>query len=411
MSKVPASAITMISSLESRLVRTKLLVIGVIGLCVGALIGGLAFGAMSADTTATAFLRLQNPADLTAIASGANQVTPDNQSNTGNFVAGEIAYLSGDGFAQAVGRKMALDEPPELNIAQANESAVVSISYSTKTSDDAIRTVQTAIDLYQQDLAQRVDAQLRRILPMLSEWQQRDTADAARMQELQRVREAVQLQADQSSTVQIVQPPTPNHPSSQQWLIGAFLGGLIGASLALAVPLVRRRRSGRGSMVQTVTDGVDAVLLPAVDLHMPDRDGWTDHQFRLARTLYSQCPTATGSGAIVVAGASPESGAAVVAALLEAAVADAPRADALSGQHSTPTDTAPTSAHVVLGGVVGDATLSPEVITSAASIVLVSRLDHDTSPQVLALQSVAAAGTAPVLAVFTHRRLRIRGDR
>jgi hypothetical protein len=57
-----------ISSLESRFLMTKLIIGAVIGLSAWALIAGLAFGALASDTTATAFLRLRNPADLIAIA-------------------------------------------------------------------------------------------------------------------------------------------------------------------------------------------------------------------------------------------------------------------------------------------------------------------------------------------------------
>ena len=155
----------------------------------------------------SAFLRLQNPVDLTAIAGGASQTTPDNQDNTSKFATGEIAYLSGDGFAQAVARKMAEDEPAVLNVAQASESSVITMSSSGRSADEAIRTVQTAIDLYSDELARRVDVQLRTLLSTLSEWQQRDTGDATRMQDLQRLRESVQLQAAEASTLSVVQPP------------------------------------------------------------------------------------------------------------------------------------------------------------------------------------------------------------
>jgi hypothetical protein len=57
-----------ISSLESRFLVTKLIIGAAIYLCAGALIRGFAFGALASDTTATAFLRLRNPADLIAIA-------------------------------------------------------------------------------------------------------------------------------------------------------------------------------------------------------------------------------------------------------------------------------------------------------------------------------------------------------
>jgi hypothetical protein len=413
LSKVPASAIAIVSSLEKRVVMRNLLSSAVIGLCAGGLIGGLSFGLLATDTTATAFLRLQNPADLTAIAGGASQVTPENQDNTSKFVAGEIAYLSGQGFAQTVARKMAENEPAILNVAQASESSVVTIS-SSGSGDGATRTVQTAIDLYRQELAQRVDEQLRTILPTLSEWQQRDTVDATRMQELQRVRESVELQAAEASTVLVVQPPTPNHPSSQQWVIGVFLGALVGGSCAVAVLLARRRRSGRGSLVNTLSESVDGVLLPAVDLDMPPREAWGDEQTRLARTLYAQCPSAGPTRVILVIGASSSSGSSVVASLLENAAADSRPVAATTtslGQHSLPTSAEPTPTHVVDGGTVGDPTLTPDVIGAATDIVLVARVEADTVGRVLALRSATAASAAPVVAVFTYRRWQRGGFR
>jgi hypothetical protein len=387
-SKVSPSTISTISSLETRLLIMKVLVGAVIGLCAGGLIGGVGFATLAADSTATAFVRLQNPADLTAIAGGADQTTPNNQDNSSAFVAGEIAYLSGKGFAQAVARKMANDEPAELNIAQANESPMVTISTSSRSGDEAVRTVQTAIDLYGHELEQRVDAQLRTILPRLSEWQQRAAADPTRTQELQRVRESVELQAEQASTLLVVQPPTLNHPSSRQWLMGAVLGALVGGSCGAAVVLARRRRSGHGSLVKTVTDEVEGVLLPAVDLDMPPRTAWTDEQARLGRTLYAQCPSTGPNRLILVIGASPSSGGAVVASLLEMAAAESP------------------TTRVVDGGSVGDPTLTPDAIGAATDIVLVLRIEADTVTQALALRTATASSAAPGVAVFTHRRWR-----
>lgn len=387
-SKVSPSTISTISSLETRLLIMKVLVGAVIGLCAGGLIGGVGFATLAADSTATAFVRLQNPADLTAIAGGADQTTPNNQDNSSAFVAGEIAYLSGKGFAQAVARKMANDEPAELNIAQANESPMVTISTSSRSGDEAVRTVQTAIDLYGHELEQRVDAQLRTILPRLSEWQQRAAADPTRTQELQRVRESVELQAEQASTLLVVQPPTLNHPSSRQWLMGAVLGALVGGSCGAAVVLARRRRSGHGSLVKSVTDEVEGVLLPAVDLDMPPRTAWTDEQARLGRTLYAQCPSTGPNRLILVIGASPSSGGAVVASLLEMAAAESP------------------TTRVVDGGSVGDPTLTPDAIGAATDIVLVLRIEADTVTQALALRTATASSAAPGVAVFTHRRWR-----
>lgn len=386
-SKVPAPAIAMISSLESRLARVKLLLGALVGLCVGALIGGLAFAALGTDTTATAFVRLDNPADLIAIAAGASQVTPDNQGNTSNFVGGEIAYLSGDGFAQAVARKMAMDEPAVLNVAQASESSVVTISNSSKSREEAIRTVQVAIDLYSQELEQRVDEQLRTIFSALDNWQQRDTADPTRMQELARARESVELQAAEAATLLVVQPPTPNHASSGQWIIGVFLGGLVGGASVVGLLLARRRRSGRGGMATTLTDSVDGVLVPTIDLDAVRPDGEPgEERSRLARTLYAQCPSAGSGGILLVIGASPSSGGSEVASLLELGAAEPPEA------------------RVLLGGVVGDPTLTPEVIGKATVIVLVARIDADTAQQAVTLRSATASSAAPVVAAFTYRR-------
>jgi hypothetical protein len=408
-SRVPAAATATITSLETRFLMTKLLIGAIIGLCAGALIGGLAFGALASDATATAFLRLRNPVDLTAIAGGASQTTPDNQDNASKFVTGEIAYLSGEGFAQAVARKMAEDEPAVLNVAQASESSVITISCSGRSADEATRTVQTAIDLYSQELAQRVDVQLRTLLPTLSEWQQRDTADATRMQDLQRLRESIQLQATEASTLSVVQPPIPNHPSSQQWVIGVILGALVGGSCGVAVLLAIRRRSGRGSLVKVLTESVDGVLLPAVDLDMPPRDAWAGEQARLARTLYAQCLSVGPTRVILVLDASASSGSSVVASLLEMAAAESQPAAAAataSGQHSARASTDPPATRVVAGGAVGDSTLTPAIIGAATDIVLVARIGADTVARVLALRSATASSAAPVVAVFTYRRSR-----
>lgn len=407
-SKVPA-ATAQLSSRGTRLLMTKLLVGAVIGLCAGALIGGLTFAALGADATATAFLRLRNPADLIAIAGGANQITPDNQDNTSTFVAGEIAYLSGDGFAEALRTRMAKDGPVVLNIAQAAKSAVVTISCSSASSDEAVRTVQAAIDLYREQLEQRADVQLRTVLPKLDQWQQRDNADATRIQELQRVRESVELQSTESAILLVEQPPTTNHPSTQQWVIGVFLGALVGGSCAAAVVLARSRRSGRGALVKTLTEIVDGVLVPVVDLDLPPRSEWADEQARLARTLYAQCPSAGPDRLILVIGASSSSGSSEVASLLEFAAAEnqlAAPAVLSSGQHSSPASAEPPTTRVVSGGIVGDSTLSPGVLGVATDIVVVARLDADTVAQAMVVRSATASSTASVVAVFTHRRRR-----
>ena len=201
-----------------------------------------------------------------------------------------------------------------------------------------------------------------------------------------------------------------NHPSSQQWVIGVFLGALVGGSCVVTVLLAIRRRSGRGSLVKILTETVDGAPLPAVDLDMQPRDVWIDEQVRLARTLFAQCPSAGPTRAILVLGASSSSGCSVVASLLEMAAAESQPASAAataSGQHSVQNSlTNPLRISVVTCGAVGDSTLTPEGIGAATDIVLVARLETDTVAQALALRSAAASSPAPVVAVFTYRRSR-----
>ena len=389
-SNVSPTAVAVTSALESRLLKTRIIAFAVVGAVLGAIVGAAAFLALGSDTTATAFVRLQNPADLAAIAGGADQITPDNQGNLNTFVAGEIAYLSGDGFAQSVTRRLARDKPVVLDIAQADESAVVTISNTSASDVDAIRTVQTAIDLYREKLEQRVDEQLRIILPTLDSWQRRDSGDAVRTQELQRLRENVELQADQAANLTVVQPPVPEQPAAGQWMLGAIAGAVIGGIAAATIVLVLRKRSGRGSVAPTTAEVTDGVLLPAVDLAIPPRDAWGDEELRLARALYAQIPS-TGPRTIVVAGASASSGSAVIASLLEA------------GAHEIPTGTT-SATKVIAVGPVGDTPEFPDIVAAATDVVLVAQLEAESISDVLALRSATAASPVPTVAVFTYHR-------
>ncbi len=183
---------------ETRNWLTQLLAGALVGLCVGAALGGVLFSAMAADTTATALVRIVEPPDLVAIAGGASQTTSSSGQH-GRYVAGEVAYLSGDGFGQAVAAKLGKAKPPKLKVVQDGQSSVVSVSNTAPSRDDAIRAVQMTIDLYGQQLAERTDQQLQIILPALGQWQQ--TADGPGGAAIQALRDRIRLQAAQSSKV------------------------------------------------------------------------------------------------------------------------------------------------------------------------------------------------------------------
>ncbi|MCV7421461.1 hypothetical protein H7K45_12990 [Mycobacterium yunnanensis] len=370
----------------------KLIVGALLGALLGALVGGLAFVGVDKNVTATALLRLQDPADLTAVAGGARQVTPDNQDGTTQFVKGEVAYLSGDGFARAVARKLAKDQPVHVKVIEENESAVVSVSFSGSSGDEAKRTVQAAVDLYAQQLEQRVDQEMRTILPRLALWESRSGPDPSRMRDIQRLRDSVQLQADMARDLLVMQPPTVGGPGVEPWVAGVVLGGLVGGSCAAVGLLIRWRRSGVGTLAGVIADNADGVLLPAVDLDMPARDEWSTEQTRLASTLHAICPSGSESRVILVVGTSGASGASAVSSLLALAVELSP-------------DRPGTTTRIVDGGVIGDEGLTPDLVDTATTVVLVARLAFDDAANAeRGLNIRGASREIPLMAVFTYRR-------
>jgi len=392
---VSAPSLTPTVDLEHRAWRARLIAGALLGLFLGAALGGLTFGFLSTDSTATAFIRINPPVDFSAVAGGADQATPVPQDMSENYVAGEVSYLSGEGFAQAVGRKLALSEPASIVVAQAGGSSAVTISNSSPSADEARRTVQTAIDIYGQQLAQRVDQQLRTILPALDQWQQADAADGERIARVIALREAIVLQAAQASVVAVLQPPTVSDPRLSRWLIGVLLGGLLGAALVVLVVMRRARRSGQPMLVTQSAAATDGVLVPAVNIRAPS----STERSALARTLYTQCVPAKPNRVIVVLGATEDSGTSIIARMLEFAAGEQETvpSGAAADQHAT---------QIIEAGAIGASASAHHAINMATTIVVVVRIDHDTAAQALttcSACSAASTGGAPVLAVFTYR--------
>src|SRR6478735_3909230 len=103
MARVPASA--------SRIWVTRLVIGAVIGAIVGAAVGAAAFSVLGTDSTATSLVRLTPPPELMAIATGADRNTPDTDVYITQYMTGEVAYLSGDGFTRAVGASLGQSGP------------------------------------------------------------------------------------------------------------------------------------------------------------------------------------------------------------------------------------------------------------------------------------------------------------
>jgi hypothetical protein len=395
------------ASISARNWMARLVIAVVIGVVVGAILFGLLFKAWSTDTTAVSFIRLSQPVDLTAIAGGASQTTPDTSGNAEKYVAGEVAYLTGDGFGQAVARKLGKSQPPTLKVVQDGSSAVVTLSSTADSGDEAVRTLQAAIDVYGQQLAQRADQQLRAILPALAQWEQSaaESGNAPRAQDIQAMRQGVQLQAAQPNAITVLQPPTVANGSGHRFALGAALGALFGGALGVLGVTARRRRSGHLSSPADIAGAIDGVLVPAVDLRLPPPHLWREEHCALARTLYAQCPSSGPQRIMVVIGASRSSGAGAVASLLSFAAGENGTVAAFALNHG-PIPPLPAPDHettlVIDAGALGDSRLTPEAIGLATDIVIVARLDVDTLAHTLAVCSAISSSEAPKLAAFTY---------
>ena len=151
----------------SRIFRARLAVGVALGALVGAIVGSLIFVAQGTVSTATSLVRLTPPAELAAMATGAQRVTPDTEAYVTQYVAGEVAYLSGDGFTREVGERLGRSEPAQVDVLQEIGSSVVAFSGEADSDADAINLVQAAIDVYDAQLAERSKRQLKTVLPAL----------------------------------------------------------------------------------------------------------------------------------------------------------------------------------------------------------------------------------------------------
>ncbi|MGV0787820.1 hypothetical protein ABQF33_12970 [Mycolicibacterium sp. XJ2] len=384
----------------------KLLIGALIGALVGTIAGWLLFRTAATESTATAYVRLLQPVDLTAVAASASQTTPDTMDNVRRYVTGEVAFLSGNGFAQTVTRKMGQSQPVELEIEHDDESAVVGISSSSDDADAARRTVQAAVDVYAENLEQRVDRDLRTIVPAFDQWERaaRESGNVARAQEIQKLRENVLLQADSSSMV-VLQAPTVNSAAGSDWLMGALLGAVLGGALVPLAMNARRRRSGRVTSFDDLADVVDGTFFPAVEIGQ-SRDPFRDKAgAALARTLYGQRPSHGQTPIVVLIAASPTSPTPVVLSLFEFAAKElgSTRTVTLARDDSAPLAPAgEVTAVLIDAGTIGASRRVSEAIALATEVVVVAEIGVDTVAQVLTVRASVPAQT-PVWSVLTYR--------
>ncbi|TDY09299.1 hypothetical protein BCL50_1389 [Mycolicibacterium litorale] len=415
LSPIQSSVLSAITRRSSRVWLVALAVGTLIGVALGALAGGAFYLNRNADPTSSAQIRVTPPVDLVAMVTGAP--IDFTQSHISDYVAGEVAYLDGAGFARAVNERLGRPGPAHLTITQNGTSQVLTISSTGATARESMATVRTALNLYDQRLRQLTDRQLDSALAALDERIKaiRATRDVGRLIEAQQLRSNVELQAAQPTGMQVLNSPlTDPSVGSDRWPLGALFGGLLGGLFALIAMGLYRSRSGRVVAVTDIADAVDRILTPEVSLrggHGPDSDA---AQRQLARTLFAQCPGTAPNRVIVVIGASRSSGSGRVASLLETAAAEqGPTVLVTLAQDSVTLPAGSKHDHTLILdiGALGDSALATQAIAAATDLVLVTRLNVDSVAAVSAVRAATASSPVPLRAAVTYWPLFARGTK
>lgn len=407
MSRAAGSSLS-VPAEASQIWRARLAVGVALGALVGAIVGAVIFAALGTVSTATSLVRLTPPAELTAMATGAQRVTPDTEAYVTQYVAGEVAYLSGNGFTRDVAESLGRAEPAQVDVLQEIGSSVVAFSGKADSDADAIRLVQAAIDVYDAQLEERSKRQLKTILPALDGWEvaARAADDVPRVRQVQELRESIGLQAGTPASVTVLQAPAVDPTSGNRWLLGAVLGALLGGALVPLRQIARRRKSGYVTSANDISDKVDGVIVPAVDLRQAGSGTGSNTSDTLARTLYAQCSSPGLARTIVLIGASTSSGTSVIASLFEKAAAEAGpvKAIRLEDEPAPPFRSADDDATLVIdAGAIGDSWLMEEAVRQATDLIVVVRLGADTVQQVFTVRSATTASEAPLAALMTFR--------
>ena len=351
----------------------------------GALLGGASqIGGTS--RSAEAMVRLEQPASVSAVLSGQPTSTDELQS----YVSGEIAYLSGSGFHNAVKAQLGSDSDPTISAVQNSNSAVVTISATSPDENEAMRAVDTAISTYlahtSQELNDRNNAALDSINALIN--RQQAAGRTSGIQELRTQASALQLQMAAGATATVVQPATETSSGSSNWRITAAIGAIVGALVGLGGALVWRSRK---KFISSPSDAeeVATTLTPVVATSGRSGVAPTEAEKDAARSMFAQLGSPR-HGTIAVVGASADSGTRRVGELLAGAAANHAEVRVIE---------------CLPLGV--DADLADH-LKHADYIVVVVQQYVDRLPSLNSTLAIVPASTPAWVAVTRHRR-RLRG--
>jgi hypothetical protein len=402
------------------------------GILVGAAIGGLTLHASSASE-ATALVRIYQPIDPDQTMTN-TAPSPDSQQS---FISGEITYLTSPGFGDAVAKELGKTVPPPLSAVQMGKSSTVSLSATQAGFDEAQRSVNAAVKVYSDHLAQQTRERGLAAIDALNKVISRIEADASgeeasqsvvlptdplreaglariadlrgTVQQLTLQRLAIEAQTLRAA-VQVVQPPTETPvKGAPSWSLGVISGGLIGGLLALAGALAWRKRVGVVTSPSVLEGHIQHVLLPTVRLGALTES--SEAYAGLARLLYAQLP-APRAGRILLLGASADSGTEEVARLIAFAVAEHTNVCVVNLRDDgvqtfdgieSPAGLTDGSTVVIDGGSLDISPALPGAAKDASQIILVAMIGGDMNDSVRMVSQLARDSDIPISAVCTRR--------
>lgn len=401
---------------------TPLWPVTVVGILVGAAIGGLALQATTLSQ-ATALVRLHMPIDPDQIMTGTAPSSDTEQS----YISGEVTYLNSPGFAVAVAKELGEPDPPELSATQGIQSSVVALSTTDADPAIAARTVDAALTTYhnriQQEARERGQAAIDAINGVITGLQREQTEPPAgtaptgteqqALAQLIAQRSSIEAQTARPAPMDVVDGPTTVQrvAGAPSWSLSVLGGGLLGGLVALALALAWRKQLGILASRSALENHINHVLAPT--LHLGQLTEADERYTGLARSLYAQLP-APRSGRILLVGASADSGTRDVARLIAHAATEHIEVAVVSLVDAVETASwpevlsdVPDGATVVIDG--GSLASSP-ALTSAAEdasqMIVVAMIGHDTADSVQMTARLANDTGIPVCAVGTRRGLR-----
>ncbi|WP_143690142.1 hypothetical protein [Williamsia sterculiae] len=322
-----------------------------------------------------------------------------------SYIAGEVAYMSGSGFHDEVSKRLPAGESADVTAVQNAQSSAITLTTTANSESNALTSAQVAIQTYTAHVQQLTEQRGRDAMAALDSeiaTLQQQPGQSARIDQLTQQRIAIDVQTQRAPDVQLVQQPTATGSEAGNSGLTIIAGAVIGGILGLLISLAYRRRADVSGGKGVLVDEYGEVLSPIVDLHSVHAD--VDSAAGVGRELLAQL-NGSGDRRIVVAGASTESGASLISALLSGAGEGGGRAARLvkpSESDHSPTPGSSGSLEIIDGTTIRQSPSLAGLISESDVVVVVVRLGYDSRTDIDVLMRLARRATKDAVIVCTR---------